>query len=314
MISPESSKIIIKKLIKHILTLMLLLALVIIMTGIPQDFNMVSYNARIIPNMGMDKIVDSIINNFVSLADGSSLFVRIQGETAGSLLIRAALKSFTLLFFGSLLALAAGVLFGIFTARKKDTTGSAKLLFSLIPLSVPDLLTITLVHLIVLYLYNNGISILGILPVAAYGDDTILNALYPAISISILPAAYIARIAAGVIEEDMTRLHILAARAKGCSNFVIIKNHMLKNVLYKILSAYPSVIGILFSSLVISERLFYYRGMAFYLIFLRTSPLIPAYESGVAFTLFVSLLCVIYYLIYTILDIIKGVLLPGTRK
>ncbi len=314
MISPEISKAIIKKLIRHALALMLLLVLVLIITGIPQDFNIVSYNARNIPNMDLDEIANAVIKNFISFLDGTSLLVRIQGETAGSLLIRTASKSFAVLFAGSLLALAGGVLFGIFAARKKNTAGSAKLLLSLIPLSVPDLLTITLVHLFVLYLYNNGISLLGIPPIPAYGDSTIINAVYPAISISILPAAYIARITSGVIEEDMTKLHILAARAKGCSRFVIIRDHILKNVLYKILSAYPAVIGILFSSLVIAERLFYYKGMAFYLIFLRTSPLIPAYEAGVAFSLFVSILCVIYYLIYTALDVIKSILLIGTRK
>lgn len=314
MMKSEISKAVTKKLITHFLTLMLLVILVLILTGIPQDFNIVSYNARTRANMDFNEILDAVYRNFTMLINGTSLFVKIQGETAVALLFRTALKSFTVLFFSSLLALFSGVIFGIFAARKKDKAGTAKLLWSLIPLSLPDLLTITLVHLGVLYLYNNGISILGILPLPAYGDDTILHAIYPVISISILPAAYIARITAGVIEEDMTKLHIIAARGKGCSRYRIIKDHMLKSILYKVLSAYPAVIGILFSSLIIVERLFYYRGMGFYLIFLRTSPLVPSYEAGAAFTLFVCLLCVIYYLIYTFLDIIKSILIPGINK
>jgi len=136
----------------------------------------------------------------------------------------------------------------------------------------------------VLYnLYNNGISLLGLGPLPAFGDEGFVNAIYPIISISILPAAYIARITATTIEENFEKPYILAARGKGCSRVQIIKNHMMKSIIYEVLSGFPTVMGIMFSSLIIVERLFYFRGMGFYMILFYTTDLIPPYEGGIAF-------------------------------
>jgi len=310
----EIIKVVAKKILVNILILLVILFLVIAVTGIPLDFDIISSNGKNTPNMGINVIIENIKNNFKMFFSGEAFKVRVQGETVGQLLVKTATKSLSILFFGAILAVILGIPKGIIDSRKDDRSGTIKLLQSLIPLSVPDILTIVLVQIFAIYLYKNGFSIFGLGPIPAYGDETLANAIYPIISISILPAAYIARITATTIEENFTKPYILAARGKGCSRFQIIKNHMMKSIIYGVLSGFPTVIGIMFSSLIIVERLFYYRGMGFYMIFFYTTDLIPPYEGGVAFMTFIVLLAIFYYFIFMIFNILKDIILPKTKS
>lgn len=307
-------KVIGKKILMNILMLLVILSLVISITGIPTDFDIYSYDGEHKPNMEISTIFDSIKNNFKILLNGEAFKVLIKGETTGQLLAKTANKSSIILIFGSLLAVIIGIPKGIIDSRKKDRSGTIKLLQSLIPLSVPDILTIALVQLGAIYLFKNDISIFGLGPLPIFGDETFRHAIYPIISISILPAAYISRITANVIEENFTKSYILAARGKGCSRYQIIKSHMMKSVFYGVLSGFPTVIGILFSSLIIVERLFFFQGIGFYLIYFYTTTLIPPYEAGVGFTVFIVALALFYYLIFMIFNALKDIILPQIKS
>lgn len=310
----EKAKIIAKKFLINIMILFIILCLVIAVTGIPIDFDIISFNGKSKANMGMAVIIESIKNNFKIFFSGEGFYTMIQGETVGQLLVKTAMKSLLILVLGTILAVIIGIPKGIIDSRKNNKSGTMKLLQSLVLLSVPDILTIALVQIGAIYLYNKGISILGLGPIPAFGDDSLRNIIYPIISISILPAAYISRVTATTIEENFAKPHILAARGKGCSNFQIVKNHMMKSIGYGVLSGFPTVIGIMFSSLIIVENLFYVRGMGFYLIYLYTTELIPPYESVIAFTSFTVFLAIIYYFIFMIFNALKNIILPKTKS
>lgn len=303
-----------KKIIINLLILLIILALVITITGIPTDFDIYSYDGKHTSNMDKETILESIKNNFKILFNGEAFKAKIQGKTTGELLILSSKKSATVLFFGSLLAVLIGIPKGIIDSRKRNRNGTIKLLQSLIPLSVPDVLTIALVQLGAIYLFKNDISVFGLGPIPFTGDETLKQAIYPIISISILPAAYISRITANVIEENFEKLYILAARGKGLSRFQIIKNHMMKSVFYGVLSGFPTVIGIMFSSLIIVERLFYYQGIGFNLIHIYISPLVPAAEAGAGFTVFTTALAFFYYLVFMIFNGLKSATLPQIKS
>ncbi len=307
-------KAIAKKIIVNLLILLIIIFLVIAVSGMPVDFDFVETRGKYKANMEMDIVFNNIKNNFKMFWSGEAFDVMIQGETTGQLLAKTAMKSSAILFFGSLLAVIIGIPKGIIDSRKKDSNGTIKLLQSMIPISVPDVLTITLVQIGAIYLYNNNISFFGLGPLPTIGDGNFSYAIYPIISISILPAAYISRITATVIEENLTKPFILAARGKGCSRFQIIKNHIMKNILYGVLSGFPTVIGIMFSSLIIVERLFYYQGMGYYLIYFYESELLPAYESGIAFTCFIVALAAFYYMIFMLINFLKCIILPKMKS
>lgn len=309
----EVIKAISKKILVNILILFAILMMIITVTGIPLDFDISTYNGVSTPNMTMAQIGESIKTNFKTFFGGQALGINIQGETVGQLLVKAAGKSFTILMGGSILALLIGIPKGIIDSRKRDRSGTLKLMQSLIPLSIPDILTVVLIQLGALYLYSNNISFLGLGVIPTVGDANFLNAIYPIISIAVLPAAYISRVTATTIEENFEKPFILAARGKGCSRFQIIKNHMMKSIGYEILSSFPTIMGIMFSSLIIIEKLFYYRGMGFYLIFLYTTDIIKPFEAGIAFTAFIVALAIFYYVIFMIFNMVKDIILPKVK-
>lgn len=310
----EVLKIIGKRFFENVLILLIILFLVIAITGIPTDFDIYSFNGEHKANMEKEEVLQSIKDNFKIFFSGEAFKVKIQGETTVQLLAKTAKKSSAILVFGSLLAIIIGIPKGIIDSRKKDKNGTFKLLQSLIPLSIPDILTITLVQLLAMYLFKNDISILGKEPVPFLGDETLRHAIYPIISISILPAAYISRITANIIEDSFTKPYVLAARGKGCSRFQIIKNHMMKSILFGVLSGFPTVIGIMFSSLIIVERFFHFQGIGFYLIYFYTTQLIPPYEAGIGFTLFIVALAIFYYFIFMLFNALKDVLMPQIKS
>lgn len=312
--SPDVKKALIEKVITNLLMLIVIVILVISVTGIPLDYEITTIDGEHYHNMGRLDIMDSIGEKFKLFKTGEAFKVEIKGETTLGLLFKTARKSGTILLFGSLLALIIGIPKGIIDSRKKNNSGTLKLLQSLIPLSLPDVLTISLVQLLAIYLFNNDISIFGLGPLPIFGDETFGHAIFPIISISILPAAYISRITANVIEDSFERPYILAARGKGCTRFQIIKNHMMKRISYGVLSGFPTVIGIMFSSLIIVERLFHFQGIGFNLIYFYTTTLIPPYEAGVAFTVFITALAIFYYIIFMIFNILKDVILPQMKS
>ena len=309
----EVVKAISKKIFVNLLILIVILFMIIAITGIPLDFNIITYNGISTPNMTMSQIGDSIKTNFRIFLSGQALSIKVQGDTVGQLLLKTAGKSAVILVGGAILALIIGIPKGIIDSRKRDRSGTLKLMQSLIPLSIPDILTVVLVQLGALYLYKNQISFLGLGVIPSVGDANLLNAIYPIISMAVLPAAYISRVTATTIEENFEKPFVLAARGKGCSRFQIIKNHMMKSIGYEILSSFPTIIGIMFSTLIVVERLFFYRGMGFYLIFLYTTDIIKRFEAGIAFTTFIVALAIFYYIIFMIFNMVKDIILPKVK-
>ena len=59
----EIVKVVTKKVLMNILILLVIVFLVIAVTGIPLDFDIVSFNGKSTPNMEMGEIIENIKNN-----------------------------------------------------------------------------------------------------------------------------------------------------------------------------------------------------------------------------------------------------------
>lgn len=290
--------------------LVCVIASVIILTGIPMNFDIFYEKGSYRPNMPWSDIAASIRNNFTMVFSGEIRTVDILGETVAAIFRRAAEKSGIVLFFGIIISVLVGIPKGILDSRKTEQTGTFKMLQSLIPLSIPDILSIGLVQVLALYLFKNGITFLGVGPIEFKGDQYWYNAIYPILAISILPTAYIARTTATAIEEGFSKPYVLAARGKGCSRFRIIKNHLLKSIFYEVLSIFPTILALFFSSLIIVERLFYYRGIGYEMINFYTSQRIDPMLGGVAFSYFMTVMAVVYFVILFVFNLMKDFLIP----
>lgn len=305
-----------KKVLINLVILLAVLALIITVTGIPLDFDIFfsGVSKKYVTNIPFSQVLDSIKNNFNIFFTGSGFKIILQGEPIVEVLIRSIGRSFLVIFGGIILAVIFGLAGGILFSNKRRKGGTGKLLLSLIPLSFTEVFVIVIVQLAAAWLYKNKVPILGMGPIPSFGDEDLRMAFYPAISIAIIPAAYIARITAGVIEERFTKQYIMTARGKGCSTFTIIKTHMMKSILYEVLSTSPIVMAIMFSSLVIIEKVYSYRGIGFYLTVFYTSPLFADEAALGAFSVFVVVAAVIFFLIFTALNGIKQVIVPHTKE
>ena len=309
-----AQKKLIKTILGNVLLLFFIIVSIVILTGIPMNFDIFYEKGSYRPNMPWSQIYESITNNFRMVFTGEIRDVDILGETVAEIFQRSARKSGIVLFFGIILSVVIGVPKGILDSRKNDQTGTFKMLQSLIPLSIPDILSIGLVQVLALYLFKNGITFLGIGPIEFKGDQYWYNAIYPILAISILPTAYIARTTATAIEEGFSKAYVLAARGKGCSRMKIIKNHLLKSIFYEILSVFPTILALFFSSLIIVERLFYYRGIGYEMINFYTSQRIDPVMGGIAFSYFMTVMAVLYFAILFMFNLLKELLIKSKES
>jgi len=300
-----AQKKLIKTILGNVLLLFFIIVSIVILTGIPMNFDIFYEKGSYRPNMPWSQIYESISNNFRMVFTGEIRDVDILGETVAEIFQRSARKSGIVLFFGIVLSVVIGVPKGILDSRKNDQTGTFKMLQSLIPLSIPDILSIGLVQVLALYLFKNGITFLGIGPIEFKGDQ---------LAISILPTAYIARTTATAIEEGFSKPYVIAARGKGCSRMRIIKNHLLKSIFYEVLSVFPTILALFFSSLIIVERLFYYRGIGYELINFYTSQRIDPVMGGIAFSYFMTVMAVLYFAILFMFNLLKDLLIKSKES
>lgn len=303
-----------KKIMVHLIILSIVMALIITLTGFPIDLGVITYDGNSIIDIGFDESLDFVKQNFKFVFSGEIFKTTIKSEPITDILKDAAVKSLIVLFFGTILALVIGIFKGILDSRKTATGGTLKLLQSLIPLSLPDILMIALVQFAAMYLYKNNIPIPGLGIVPYLGDDSYINVIFPVLSICILPAAYISRVVANAIEEGLTEPYILAARGKGCSLWQIIRTHLSRNIAYAILSNLPALMGMMFSSLVIVETFYQYKGIGYRLIDFYTTTLIPSEVANNAFTFFMLAMAIFYYFIFEVLKYLKQAVIPNEKS
>ena len=115
------------------------------------------------------------------------------------------------------------------------------------------------------------------LPTFGYGDGGIQYLLLPAFTLGIAYMALLARTTRAAVIEVMASDFIRTARAKGLSEFQIVRRHLLRNTLVLILTTAGLQFGTMMGQAVIVEKLFAWPGLGTLLVdsvFLRDIPLI----------------------------------------
>lgn len=244
-------------------------------------------------------------------------------ETVGQIMVLSLKRSMTVFFIALILALMIGVIKGIIDSRRGKQASTIRFMQTIIPLSVPDVLMISVVQMGAFYLFRNNVTFLGVGPIPHGGSGNWIHGIYPVIALSLVPAAYMARITSGSIEETYGKDYIKAARGKGCSEMRIILNHAMKKVGVDLIASFPAITAIMFSSLFVVERIFYYRGITYEMIelygrptelFLQGGRVADGVSTTAAYLGFAVALAVIYFVLYTLLDIAKEVLIPKLKN
>jgi peptide/nickel transport system permease protein len=120
--------------------------------------------------------------------------------------------------------------------------------------------------------------------------DILSHLLLPAITLSTIPLAIIARITRSAMLEVLSQDYIRTARSKGLKEFLVIGKHALKNAMLPVVTVVGLEFGTLLGGAILTETIFSWPGIGSWIyggILQRDYPIV---QGGVVFVAFVFVL------------------------
>ena len=198
-----------------------------------------------------------MLGNTVRGDFGNSL--TYEGQAVNSILANAVPVSALLGGLAYLLALIVGITAGTIAAlRQNSRYDYASMAASLVGISLPNfVLGPALVAWLALTWY--------ILPPALWNGVSV-NLILPAVTLSAVYMAYIARLTRAGMLEVLRSNYIRTARAKGLSERAIVVRHALRGGLLPVLSFSGPALAMLLAGTIVVERIFAVPGLGNYFI------------------------------------------------
>jgi ABC-type dipeptide/oligopeptide/nickel transport system permease component len=279
----------------------LIMTLLVFVTHIPGNLNLFKINGVIHTNFSWSQVIaDSL--NYLRMLFSTGFGKTTKGMEVWEYIIYAFGKSFALLASVMIVGTIFGIAKGIFDAFKGEEKGNLRALGTIMVFSLPDVFVVITLQMLFIYLYKNNIVNIP----REYMEQRLFVEAF--LSLIILPSIYIARIAAVAVHEEAKKDYIKAAKAKGLSNFSIIKNHLLISILIKVTESLPSILSLVISNLIIVEYLSSYGGIVTNMLRCYKESEINAY-TGLAISL-----CILYIVFVIIFRIIGKLLNPLKRR
>jgi peptide/nickel transport system permease protein len=179
--------------------------------------------------------------------------------------------------FASVIGISIGLVIGIISALRQyskfDTLATTG---AFVGVSIPPFVSAVLLQVIFAVLITNWLGLdrpflptSGIYPPGHQGFDPVLRTKYlilPAMVVAIQVIATYSRYMRASLLEVINSDYMRTARAKGISEKRVIVRHALRNALIPIVTVAAIDIGAIVGGLIITERIFEYRGMGDFLI------------------------------------------------
>ena len=239
-----------------------------------------------------------------NVLQGDFGFSIVSREPVSSLVGGRLPTTLALVVYASLLVLIVGLALGLLGAVGRPAVDRSVMAITSVGIAVPTFVAAALLISV--------LSVaLGWFPVVGVGDgglDTLWHLTLPAISLSILSTAYIARVSRTSIREQLDAHYIETSRARGLSESSVIRRHALRNAALPISTAVGIAIASLLASTVVVEQIFSLPGIG--------SLLVRAVEQkDFAVAQAVSLILVAgFIIINTLVDVFYYVLDPRLRR
>ena len=218
-----------------------------------------------------------VLWNMARFDFGNSL--KYEGQSVNQILLRALPVSATLGLCAYILALAVGITTGTLAAlRQNSWIDYASMALAMLGISIPNfVLGPLLVLLFALTLFW--------LPPALWDGFPSRSIVLPALTLSALYIAYIARLTRSGMLEVLRSDYIRTARAKGLSETQVVFRHALRGGLLPVVSFSGPALAFLITGTVVVERVFALPGLGNYFInacFNRDEPLIIGIVAFIA--------------------------------
>lgn len=240
-----------------------------------------------------------VLWNIARFDFGNSL--KYEGQSVNQILFRALPVSAVLGLSAYLLALAVGITTGTLAALRQNTwIDYASMALAMLGISIPNFVLGPLLILVF------ALTLFW-LPPALWEGFPSRSLVLPAITLSALYVAYIARLTRSGMLEVLRSDYIRTARAKGLSETRVVFSHALRGGLLPVVSFSGPALAFLITGTVVVERVFALPGLGNYFInacFNRDEPLIIGIVAFIAITVLVFNLLV---------DVAYGLIDPRIR-
>jgi len=240
-----------------------------------------------------------VLWNMARFDFGNSL--KYEGQSVNQILLRALPVSATLGLCAYLFALAVGITTGTLAAlRQNSWIDYASMALAMLGISIPNFVLGPLLALLF------ALTLFW-LPPALWNGFPSRSIILPALTLSALYIAYIARLTRSGMLEVMRSDYIRTARAKGLSESQVVFRHALRGGLLPVVSFSGPALAFLITGTVVVERVFALPGLGNYFInacFNRDEPLIIGIVAFIAIAVLVFNLLV---------DISYGLIDPRIR-
>jgi len=233
-----------------------------------------------------------------------------QGKKVSQVLAETLPNTFVLAIAAIVIAMLLGVALGIISALYKDTLLDKVIqVLSTLGMSVPSFFSAILFAWLfgfVLHKYTNLEMTGSLYELDDFGETMHIrwkNLILPAIVLGIRPLAVVIQLMRNSLLEVMNQDYIRTARAKGLSEFQVIKNHAVKNALNPVVTAISGWFASMLAGAVFVEYIFGWNGLGKEIVNALNTLDLPVIMGAVLViaTLFV-MINIFVDLIYTWLD------------
>ena len=191
-----------------------------------------------------------------------------QGKKVSSVLKETLPNTFVLAISAIVIAMILGIILGIISALKKDTWIDKGIqILSTLGMSVPSFFSAILFAWLfgfVLHKYTNLEMTGSLYEVDDFGESIYIcwkNLILPALVLGIRPLAVVIQLMRNSLLEVFNQDYIRTARAKGLSEFQVIKNHAIKNAMNPVITAISGWFASMLAGAVFVEYVFGWNGL-----------------------------------------------------
>ncbi len=191
-----------------------------------------------------------------------------QGKKVSQVLAETLPNTFVLAITAILIAIVLGIFLGIISALKKDTVLDKTIqILSTVGMSVPSFFSAILFAWLfgfILHKYTNLEMTGSLYELDDFGEAMHIqfkNLILPAIVLGIRPLAVIIQLMRNSLLEVFNQDYIRTARAKGLSEFQIIRKHAIKNAMNPVVTAISGWFASMLAGAVFVEYIFGWNGL-----------------------------------------------------
>ncbi|WP_054851634.1 ABC transporter permease [Olleya sp. ITB9] len=191
-----------------------------------------------------------------------------QGKKVSQVLSETLPNTFVLAVSAIIIAMLLGVTLGVISALKKDSFLDKTIqILSTLGMSVPSFFSAILFAWLfgfVLHKYTNLEMTGSLYELDDFGENMhikLKNLILPAIVLGIRPLAVVIQLMRNSLLEVFNQDYIRTARAKGLSEFQIIKKHAIKNALNPVVTAISGWFASMLAGAVFVEYIFGWNGL-----------------------------------------------------